>query len=75
VTPGSWSLVVGVDDRHQALGPMLLGGKPLSRSPASWRCSPRPAGRPGGVNTFGGDQSWSSTRGVPGVLAAAVAIG
>ena len=70
-------LVVGVVTiAIKALGPMLLGGKPLHERVTGVVALLAPALLAAlvAVNTFGGDQELVLDARVPGVLAAAVAI-
>jgi len=75
----SWTVVVGVGVATigiKALGPMLLGGRPLPERVTGVVAllSPALLAALVAVNTLGGDQELVLDARVPGVLAAAVAI-
>jgi len=75
----TWTVVVGVGVATigiKALGPMLLGGRPLPERVTGVVAllSPALLAALVAVNTLGGDQELVLDARVPGVLAAAVAI-
>jgi len=75
----SWTVVVGVGVATigiKALGPMLLGGRPLPERVTGVVAllSPALLAALVAVNTLGGDQELVLDARVPGVLAAAMAI-
>ncbi len=75
----TWTVVIAVGAvtvAIKALGPMLLGGKPLPQRVTGVVALLAPALLAAlvAVNTFGGDQELVLDARVPGVLAAAVAI-